>query len=87
MRIWVKQWKKNRILDSVVYEDCGDDTRTHKVLAALEYACRCMDLAQPIWLDAVVRDFQRYGRCRFTQDAFVEEIGFDYLEMHVLEED
>ena len=87
MRIWIKKWKQNRLLDSAVYEDAGPDTRTHKIFAALEYACRSMDLAQPIWLDSAVNEFKRHARCRFTQDAFIEEIDFDYLELHVLEED
>ena len=43
--------------------------------------------AVPVWLDATVRDFQRHARARFTRDAFVEEIDFDYLEIYVIEED
>ena len=29
----------------------------------------------------------RTHKCRFTQDAFIEEIDFDYLEIWVIEED
>ena len=32
-------------------------------------------------------DFKRHGKVRFTQDNFVESIDFDYLEIHVIEED
>ena len=74
------------IRDTVV-EDSSVDTRTHKVLHALEEGCRRFDLAVPIWLDSSVRDFQRLSRCRFTQDAFIESIDFDYLEIWVIEED
>lgn len=73
------------IRDEVV-EDDGDDTRTHKILRALETACHDMDLAVPIWLDSAVRDFKRTSKVRFTQDAFIESIDFDSLEMHVIEE-
>ena len=74
------------IRDEVV-EDDGDDTRTHKILRALETACHDMDLAVPIWLDSAVRDFKRTSKVHFTQDAFIESIDFDSLEMHVIEED
>ncbi len=87
MRIWFKEWKDGRLLKDTVVSDESDDTRTHKVFRSLEKACMQFDLAQPIWLDKSVKDFQRHSRCRFTQDAFIEEIPFDYLEMHVIEED
>ena len=87
MRIWFKEWKDGRLLKDTVVSDESDDTRTHKVFRSLEKACMQFDLAQPIWLDKSVKDFQRHSRCRFTQDAFIEVIPFDYLEMHVIEED
>ena len=87
MRIWFKAWKDNRLLreHEVINEE--EDTRTHKVFKALEEACHGMDLSVPIWLDSTIREFQRSSRARFTQDAFIEELPFDYLEIHVLEED
>ena len=87
MRIWFKEWKDGRLLRDTVVEDAGSDTRTHKIFRSLESACMQFDLAQPIRLDKSIKDFQRHSRCRFTQDAFIEEIPFDYLEMHVIEED
>ena len=75
------------MIQDTVVEDSRVDTRTHKVLNALEEGCRRFDLAVPIWLDSCIRDFQRLSRCRFTQDAFIESIDFDYLEIWVIEED
>lgn len=86
-RLWVKEWKNNRLIGDTVVENDERDTRTHKVLQGLEEGCRRLDLAVPIWLDSAVRDFQRHARCRFTQDAFIEEIDFDYLDIQVIEED
>ena len=86
-RLWLKEWKDNRMIRDTVVEDSRADTRTHKVLNALEEGCRRFDLAVPIWLDSCIRDFQRLSRCRFTQDAFIESIDFDYLEIWVIEED
>lgn len=86
-RLWVKEWKDNHLIKDTVVENDDRDTRTHKVLKGLEEGCRRFDLAVPIWLDSSIRDFKRHARCRFTQDAFIEEIDFDYLEIWVIEED
>lgn len=45
------------------------------------------DLSHPIWLDSIIKDFKKHSRARFTKDSFTEEIQFDYLEIHVIEED
>ena len=86
-RLWVKVWKDNHLIHDTVVENDRSDTRTHKVLQGLEEGCRRFDLAVPIWLDSSIRDFKRHARCRFTRDAFIEEIDFDYLEIWVIEED
>ena len=62
-----------------------DDTRTHKIFKALEDACLAFDLGKPSWLDSNVSDFKRHGKTRFTKDNFVEDIDFDFLEMHIIE--
>ncbi len=86
VRIWFKEWKDNRLLRDTEITDLSDDTRTHKIFHALEEACHTLDISVPIWLDSTVREFQLHHKARFTQDAFLEEIPFDYLEIHVLEE-
>lgn len=86
-RLWVREWKDSRLIKDTVIGDPSDDTRTHKVFRALEKACDEFDLAVPVWLDATVRDFQRHARARFSRDAFMEDIDFDYLEIYVIEED
>lgn len=87
MRIWFKLWKNNHLLQDTTIEDYSDDTRTHKIFNALEKCCCQFDLSKPIWLDSTIREFQRHARARFTPDAFVECVEFDYLEIHVIEED
>ena len=87
MRIWLRQFKDNHMLADMTVSDYGDDTRTHKVMRALETACKDMDLSVPIWLDVNIADFKRNAKCRFYQDSFIEQVSFDYLEMQVIEED
>ncbi len=87
MRIWLKQWKNNRVIADYDYKNEDEDTRTHKIFQALEEGCYAMDLGKPIWLENTINDFKRHSKARFYQDHFVEEIEFDYLEIEVLEED
>ena len=75
------------MIKDFVYEDASDDTRTHKVFRGLDKICDEFELARPIWLDNNIADFKRFDRVRFSQDNFIEEIPFTYLEIHVIEED
>lgn len=86
-RLWAKEFKANRMLKDTVIEDGRDDTRTHKIFNALEEVCLQFDLGRPIWLESTVSDFKRHSKTRFSQDNFIEEIDFDYLEIQVIEED
>lgn len=86
MRIWFKIFKDNHLMKDVVITDNSDDTRTHKIFHALEQVCYEFDLSKPLWLDATVAEFKRHDKARFYQDNFVEEIDFDFLEIHVIEE-
>ena len=86
-RLWVKEFKNNRLLKDTTICDESDDTRTHKVFRALEEACYEFDLGKPIWLETTIEDFKRHAKARFYQDSFMETIEFDYLEIHVIEED
>lgn len=87
-RMWAKLWKENHLLKDIVIEN-ADPTlnRTRKVFAAIEKVCYEWDLSVPIWLDSSIRDFKRHDRTRFSKDNFMETIDFDYLEIHVIEED
>ncbi|MCR5755877.1 MAG: hypothetical protein K6G30_13830 [Acetatifactor sp.] len=86
-RLWIKEWKNNHMIKDTVFEDDSEDTRTHKIFRGLEKACYEFDLSKPIWLDNTVAEFKRHSKARFTQDCFIEQIEFDYLEIQVIEED
>ncbi len=86
-RLWAKIFKDNRMLKDTVICDDSQETRTHKVFHALDEICYQFDLGKPIWLDATVSEFKRHSKARFTNDNFIEQIDFDYLEIHVIEED
>ncbi len=86
-RLWAKEFKENRLMKDIVITDDSQDTRTHKVFRALDKVCYEFDLSKPIWLDKTVAEFKRHDKARFTQDNFIDTVDFDYLEIHVIEED
>jgi len=86
-RVWGKIFKDNRMLKDIVVSINKEDTRTHKVFYALDEICYAFDLSKPIWLDSNIHEFQRHSKTRFLQDNFVDEIDFDFLEFHIIEED
>ena len=86
-RMWGKIFHENHMLKDTVICIDSDLNRTRKVYQALEEICYEFDLGKPIWLDVNVAEFKRHAKTRFTKDSFIESIDFDFLEMHVIEED
>lgn len=87
-RLWAKIFKDNHLIkDTTIEDDTPEKTRTKKVLDSLNEVCHCFDLCIPIWLDSSVEEFRRHDKVRFYQDSFIEGIDFDFLEIHVIEED
>lgn len=86
-KLWAKTFRHTHMIKSICIENPTNDTRTHKVFAALESACQKFDLSTPIWLESNVSDFKRFAKVRFYQDNFIETIDFDYLEIQIIEED
>ena len=87
MRIWFKMMEGTNLLKDTTITDESEETRPHQTFTAIERVCYEFDLGKPIWLDANVNEFKRHAKTRFGRDNFVESIEFDYLEMHVIEED
>ena len=87
MRIWCKMMQDNHLLKDMTVTDESEETRTHKIFHALDEVCYAFDLGKPIWLESNVNEFKRHAKTRFTQDSFIEQIAFDFLELQVIEED
>lgn len=87
-RLWAKEFKNNKMLrDMVVENSSPEQTRTQKIFAALDEICLSFDLSKPIWLDQNIEEFKRIDKTRFRNDNFIDAIDFDFLEIHVIEED
>lgn len=87
-RMWGKIFAENRMLRDITICDISvEKNRTKKVFDALDEICYTFDLGKPIWLDRNIQEFKRHDKTRFHQDNFIETVDFDYLEIHVIEED
>lgn len=87
-RLWGKIFTDNRLVqDITICDDSIEKNRTRKVFDALDEICYTFDLGKPIWLESNIEEFQRRDKTRFYQDQFIETIDFDFLEIHVIEED
>ena len=87
-RLWAKEFKSNRMIRDMVVENPSTElSRTQKIFAALDEICYEFDLSKPIWLEHNIEEFQRIDKTRFQKDNFIDAIDFDYLEIHVIEED
>lgn len=87
-RLWAKIFKDNRMLsDEVIINEDPALNRTKKVFAAVDEICLKFDLSKPLWLDNTIADFKKHDKARFYQDNFIDHIEFDFLEIHVIEED
>lgn len=87
-RLWAKIFQDNHLLrDMVIENGSTGQTRTAKIFAAVDEVCHAFDLSRPIWLDSNIAEFKRHDKTRFRQDNFVDLIEFDFLEIHVIEED
>ncbi len=87
-RLWCKIVKENKTVKEMVIEN-PDATlnRTRKVFDAIDKICYEYNLGHPIWLESSIADFKRYDKTRFYQDHFIDTIDFDFMEIHVIEED
>lgn len=87
-RMWCKIFSENHMMQDIVIEDNNPDkSRTAKVFDAIDKACTGFNLGRPIWLKKNITEFKRFDKARFYQDNFIETIDFDFLEIHVIEED
>ena len=87
-RLWAKIWKKNHLIkDTVICDERLEINRTKKIFDALENVCYELDLSNPLWLDSTIEEFKRHDKVKFSKDNFIDDIDFDFLEIHVIEED
>ena len=63
-RMWCKLFddRGHLIKDTVIKNADSDLNRTRKIFAAIHDACYEFDLAEPIWLDSNVSEFQRHSK-------------------------
>lgn len=80
--------KGSRMLRDFVAENSdGRATPSQRLEECMDQICHEMDLAKPIWLDQNYEELNRFGKTAFRQDHFIEPIGFQALEIEIIEMD
>lgn len=87
-RLWAKVFYKSRLVKDITICDADiEKSRDRKVADAVDEICYEFDLSKPIWLESNTKEFKQRDKTRFYQDNFIDSIDFDFLELHVIEED
>ena len=87
-RLWGKIIKSNRFITDHVFElPTSDRDRMDKTEEGLEALCYHFDIQKPMWFSDNDKDFEQFGKTRFTQQHFIESIDFDYYEIEIIEDD
>ena len=80
--IWVRLMRKNKIDRDITVPCMIEDWQD-----ALEQACHALDVPRPMILPRHQRDFDSFSQARFLPDHFVEETGFDRMEVEFIDPD
>lgn len=87
-RLWAKEFKDGKQVKDITISDMAEGkSRTKKVFSAVDEVCYEFDLSRPVWFEKNIREFKRRDQTRFSQDNFIDYVGFDYLEIQIIEED
>ena len=85
-RLWGKVMKNNKFVADHVFELEGSDLDRRAITdVGIESLCYHFDLQRPMWFSDNDKDFNQFGKTRFTQQHFIETIDFDYFEVEIID--
>ncbi len=80
-RLWARVITDHKIEMQDTYPcQWGEESR------ALTELCKQFDIPSPIWLPKHEREYESFRRTAFLKEHFVEEVGFDRLEIEFLDD-
>lgn len=86
-RLWGKIMKNNKFVADHVFEIDGSGmSRKEKMEEGIETLCYHFDLQRPMWFSDNEKDFAQFGKARFSDQHFIEDIAFDYFEVEIIED-
>ena len=80
-RLWIRFYKKQRLIHDYVIESSPDNPQD-----ALMQLLPTLDIAQPLWLNKHITDWEKYRMVRFTPDHFIDHVNFDWLDISYIED-
>lgn len=80
-KLWVRIVSRHKIVQQTVVDAAGQDIED-----CLVEACQKLDLPAPIWLPKHESELGSFQRTHFTEEHFIESIGFDRMEIELFDE-
>lgn len=86
-KLWAKQIKNNRIINSVVAENKDNISVEEKRGKCIDEICKKFDLGIPVWLKSHDMDFSQFNYVVLYPGDFIDEIDFDKLEIELIDDE
>ena len=83
MRIWAKLITDGHIKKQYVYENVEKLTYSH-FFDYLTDICYALDVPTPVLTKTHIFNFAKFNHVKFTQNDFVESLGYGYLMLENL---
>ena len=83
MRIWAKLVTDGHIKEQFVYENAEKLTYSH-FFEYLTEICYALDIPTPVLTKTHIFKFAKFNHVKFTQNDFVESLGYDHLTLENL---
>ena len=83
MRIWAKLVTDGHIKEQFVYENAEKLTYSH-FFEYLTEICYALDIPTPVLTKTHIFNFAKFNHVKFTQNDFVESLGYDHLTLENL---
>lgn len=80
--IWVRLMKRTRIEKDITRPCEREDWQD-----ALDEACQKLDVPRPMVLPRHDRDWDEFSQTRFLKEHFMEDVGFDRMEVEYIDPD
>ena len=81
-RLWARVIVRHRIQRQTTVTCAFGD-----VPEAMTEICHELDIARPLWLNKHEKEFQEFHHTAFLPEHFMEDVGFDRLEIEFLDDD
>lgn len=86
-KLWAKQIKNNKIINSLVVNNTDNISNDEKRKTCIDEICKKFDLSVPIWLKKHDLEFSQFKYVTLYAEDFIDDIDFDKLEIELIQDE